>query len=279
MSAGRLSWCAAEVRRNDYDRYLTVLFSPPAGREDLFALYAFNAEIAKTRDVVSEPMLGHIRLQWWRDALDELYAGSVRQHPVLQRLRVAVEQGKLPRAAFDTLIDTRETDLDDKPPADLATLEDYAGGSSGELTALAVRLTGATSDNAIMAGHKAGTAWSLIGLMRTVAFHAQAQRLFLPQDLMREFEIDRSALLDLKPSPNLNRVVRGVVARACSLLDEARALRVDVPRRSRAPLLLARLADQHLAEMARFDFDVFSLPPALPPRPLRLLWSHWQGRY
>ena len=65
----------------DNDRFLTALFAAAAEREALFALYAFNIEIAKTRETVSEPLIGQMRLQWWRDAIDEIFGdGPVRRH-------------------------------------------------------------------------------------------------------------------------------------------------------------------------------------------------------
>ena len=72
MSSTRLSYCADQVRRQDRERYLTALFAPAGRREDLFALYAFNLEVAKTAEVVSEAMVGRIRLQWWREAIEEI---------------------------------------------------------------------------------------------------------------------------------------------------------------------------------------------------------------
>ena len=68
-SEAALSYCGQEVRKYDKDRFLTALFAPADRREALFALYAFNLEIAKTREVVTEPVLGQIRLQWWYDAI------------------------------------------------------------------------------------------------------------------------------------------------------------------------------------------------------------------
>jgi NADH dehydrogenase [ubiquinone] 1 alpha subcomplex assembly factor 6 len=273
------AWCADAVRRHDHDRYLTALFAPADRRPALFALYAFNQEIARTREIVSEPMLGHIRLQWWREAIGELYAGAPREHPVLQALAGPVAAGTLPHDAFAALIDARETDLDDTPPADLAALEAYAAATSGELSALAMRALGFESSAALAAARAVGTAWALIGLMRAVAFHAQARRLFLPEELTRDFNLDTGALMELRPAPNLDRVVRAVVDRAAVLLDEARKARAAVARPARSPLLLATLADRHLATMARADFDVFALPPAAAPRPLRLLWAHLHGHY
>src|SRR5207302_7126999 len=100
---------AALVRRHDRDRYQTALFAPAERREALFALYAFNYEIARVREIVTQPMLGQIRLQWWREVLDAAYAGTTpRRHPVVLPLSEAIRDCDLARQAFDRLIDTRE---------------------------------------------------------------------------------------------------------------------------------------------------------------------------
>ena len=67
------SYCAELVRRLDYDRFLCALFAPAGRRETLFALYALNAELARIRESVTEPLLGAIRLQWWRERIDALF--------------------------------------------------------------------------------------------------------------------------------------------------------------------------------------------------------------
>src|SRR5437660_6126907 len=92
--ADRLSPVAALVRRHDRDRFQTVLFAPAGRREALFALYAFNYEIARVREAVSEPMLGQIRLQWWREAITAIFAGEApRQHEVVLPLSAAIREG------------------------------------------------------------------------------------------------------------------------------------------------------------------------------------------
>ncbi len=83
LSAG-LSPSAAIVRRHDRDRYQTALFAPSDRREALFALYAFNYEVARVRESVTQPMLGRIRLQWWREVVDAAYAGApARRHEIV----------------------------------------------------------------------------------------------------------------------------------------------------------------------------------------------------
>src|SRR5215831_19928675 len=82
--ADRLSSVAALVQRHDRDRYQTVLFAPAAHREALFALYAFNYEIARVRESVTEPILGRMRLQWWRENIAAAFEGNtIRHQPVV----------------------------------------------------------------------------------------------------------------------------------------------------------------------------------------------------
>src|ERR1700726_4811829 len=129
--AGDVSPLLAFVRRHDRDRFQTTLFAPAPQRAALCALYAFNYEIARVREIVTQPMLGQIRLQWWREVLDAAYAGTlIRQHPVAVPLSAVIREFGLSRQPFDRLVDTRERDLDDQPPATLAALEDYAEGTS-----------------------------------------------------------------------------------------------------------------------------------------------------
>lgn len=274
-----LTYCAQEVYRHDHDRYLTALFVPAERREAVFALYAFNVEVARTREAVSEPILGQIRLEWWREAIDGIYQGAVREHPVVEAVSEAVRRYGLDRQRFEVLLAARAADLDETPPADLAALEKYAGATSGALSELVMAVLGFGDGAPQRAAHSVGTAWALIGLMRAVGFHAQAQRLYLPEDLLVDRDVDRRAVLDLKPSPALNQVVREVTNRAVEQLAAARALKDDVPRTARRGLLLAVLADRYLSDLKRAEYDPFALRAAAPARPLRLAWASLRGTY
>ncbi len=166
---------AAEVRRHDRDRFVTALFAPAERREALLALYAFNSEVARTREAISEVLLGEIRLQWWRDALDKLYAGTTLAHPVVEGLGVAVGAHSLSRALFDRLIDARGADLSNGPLASLAEMEDYADGTSATLLTLALETLDARGDGVTHVARHAGVGWGLVGLLRAVPFHARAR--------------------------------------------------------------------------------------------------------
>ena len=135
--------CEETVRSADYDRYVAALFAPANLRPHLFALYAFNYEIAKTAETVSQPIAGQIRLQWWRDAMGELCAGKTRDHPVVRALGEAMREHDLPQVLFDGMIDAREMDLEEMPFPDMANLEAYADATSGNVMRLAARILGA----------------------------------------------------------------------------------------------------------------------------------------
>jgi NADH dehydrogenase [ubiquinone] 1 alpha subcomplex assembly factor 6 len=254
-----LSPLARLVRQHDRDRFLTTLFAPAERRDDLLALYAFNYEIAKTREVVSEPVLGQIRLQWWRESLDAIYAGDpVRPHEVAVPLADAIRGRGLSRAHFDALIAAREFDLGGEAPESLAALESYAADSSARLVWLALEVLSERGEAAIAAGRAVGIAYALAGLLRAVAFHARMKRLYLPRDLgiAAGLHVDRE-VFELRSSPALRRVVAQVAAAAAGHLANARARRGAVPRAALPALLPGVLAGADLARLARAGYDPF----------------------
>ncbi len=156
------SYCRERVRRFDPDRAAVIAFQPAAARPGLYALHAFNLEVAHLRETAGEPALGAMRLQWWRDALDEVASGRERRHAVLQPLAAAIRKHDLPGDCFRRLLDAREMDLDASPPADLSA---YARETGGALAALAGRIVSGRAG-----GEDVGTAWALIGWLRAAAF-------------------------------------------------------------------------------------------------------------
>lgn len=157
--------CAAQVRKHDPDRYFSALFAPVELRGHLFALYAFNHELAHIGESVREPMVGEIRLAWWRETLDSARAGKPRPHDVARALAETFAQVPLPAALFDAMVDARSFDLLD------GTLTDYApylDATSGNVMRLAARVLGSEDRHDDLA-RKAGLAYGLAGLLRNQA--------------------------------------------------------------------------------------------------------------
>jgi NADH dehydrogenase [ubiquinone] 1 alpha subcomplex assembly factor 6 len=262
-----LSPCGETVRRHDPDRFLTSLFAPSERREDLWALYAFHYEIAKTRETVSDPTLGLIRLQWWRESLEGAYKGAPAHHETGQPLADAIARHHLPRPLLERLIDAREADLDDEPPGDLDCLIHYAEATGAPLTQLACHILGGTDPTVQAAARLAGTGVALAGVLRATVFLARGQRSRLPEGLMQRHGATRQALYAFTLEPGLARAVEDVAGAAVQRLDEARNLMAQAPRTigkaSIAAFLPAWLARHDLARLARQGHD-----------PLHAAWLH-----
>jgi phytoene synthase len=155
----------AEIRRADPDRWLASRFvGEPGARAGLIALYAFNHELARAAEVASQPLIGEMRLAWWREAIEEIFEGrAVRSHPTALALKAAVHERHLPRAGLEALVDARLRDLDAWPLKPDEAVH-YIDATSGALMALAARSLSPGVDAHDV--RHAARAWGLSGLSR-----------------------------------------------------------------------------------------------------------------
>ncbi|MBT5456180.1 MAG: squalene/phytoene synthase family protein [Rhodospirillaceae bacterium] len=259
-------YCRSEVRRYDPDRYFSSLFAGEEGSRSLQALYAFNLEIAKTRETVSEVMLGRIRLQWWREAIDGIYEGTPRNHAVVTALAHAVETHGLERSGFERIIDGREFDLEDREPHTTTELVDYAAKTSGALTCLTLACFGATGREIEDFGRDAGIAWALTGLLLSVPFHASQERCFLPRDLMEQHEMMPRALYRGQSIDGLKMIVAEIAETAKEKLTLAREQRGVLPRSAARALSHLSVAAANLHRLEKGGHDIFAFRPLSPLR-------------
>ncbi len=269
------SYCAGEVRRLDRDRFWCALFAPAEARPGLMALYGFNLELARIPETVSEPLLGHMRLQWWRDALDAHYAGKpVPDHQTAVALARTIARHGLDHGAFKRLLDGRAFDLDDRPFADLAAFEAYGEATSVTLAGLTLDILGDVlgqdGEGVRQAARHVAMAWALSGHLRAAGHHALSGRVYLPMDLMAGAGIGADALVAKTPPPagriaRMAQVARPMAERAWDHLHRAREAGRDAPRAALAALLPAALVAADLRRLARLGYDLTS--PKLAANP------------
>lgn len=275
----QLSYCADEVKRRDPDRFLAALFAPAGVREGLFALYAFDLEVGRVAEITSQPMTGLIRLQWWRESLDELRAGTVRRHPVVEALAAAGPA--LDLALLHEVLDGHEAALDPDPPASLDRLDEEARQTGGALVEAALRALGCDAGPAIEAARHAGTAWALVQILRATGPLAARERVRLPGDLLREAGLSGDDVRSGRMTPALRPVVAAVLNRARDHVAQARRLRRTVPPKARAPFLQLRLFGHYARALERLDDDPFRFAEIdRPPlAPLVLAFAAYTGRW
>jgi len=274
-----LSYCAQQVRRHDNDRFLCALFAPAERREALFALYAFNLELASIPEKVSEPLLGRMRLQWWREALADDPNGRAAGHEVHGPLARAVAETGLAEAALRRLIDARESDLEARPIGDRAGFAAYAATTAGTLADMTLDVLGVGDPPAREAARHVGLAWAGLGILRALPFHAARRRLYLPADSMEAAGLAADDVFAGVPSPALRRVVAEMAEWSEGHLRAARTRRDDVAAEALPALLPAALADGHLRRLRRAGFNPFD-PRIARPAPWRVarLWLRARRR-
>ena len=267
---------AKSLRDGDYDRFLTVLFAPPGTREALFALLAFNLEIARVRDAVREPMLGQIRLQWWREALAEAAVGKPRRHDVLE----ALTDAGAPAALLDEMLTARETELEPEPPRTLAEFRAYASGTSGALSEAMAAILGG-DETMRRAARGVGTAFGMIGILRATRFLAQRGRVLLPSHLLDESGTSVAALKEVRADAGLARAAERIADAAREELERARTQRRALPKEVCSAFLLMPLADAYLARLRAAKFDVLNGDLALSPLHKQLVvgWAAVRGKF
>ena len=156
--------CEALVRAADQDRALATVFAPAEHRRALYALYAFNIEIARVRGAVKEPLAGEVRLQWWREVAAGERAEEARGHPVASALVETMRRYDLPLRPFEEMIEGRHRELEGPPLG--AELEDYCRQTSSTVMDLAGRILGGGGRD--FAG-PAGIAYAMARLFRAKA--------------------------------------------------------------------------------------------------------------
>jgi phytoene/squalene synthetase len=251
------TYCATEIKRFDYDRYLVTLFAPSTAREHLFALYAFNHEIAKIREAVSEPMLGEIRLQWWREAIEGIFENKPRNHEVVLALHKAVHAYGLPKNIFDDIINMRTKDIYDEPPKTLDDFEQYLGGTSGNLNILAARILNQNDETVLSMAYDMGQIWGLIGTVRSIRYHMSLNKLSLPQDLMEKHSAMKKDIFQLEQVESRRNLLSELCQTAEYHLDEIAENKSRLNKHVMSIFLLASLGRSYLAMMKKADYNPF----------------------
>lgn len=273
-SASDAAFCAQDVRERDFERYALTLFVAPEHRRALLALYAFNAEVSRVRDMVSQPLPGEIRLQWWADALSGKEHGDVGGNPVAAELLRAIETYDLPRDALGRLIEAHRFDLYDDPIPSLTHLEGYARQTDGAMLALGARMLGADAAQVEPLANEAGIALGLMRAINLLLLHASRRQLYLPADLVERFQVRIEDIFAGRTTPALRELIahlHGVVQAHYAAAISALPL---VPSAVRPAFLQLALLRKQL------DAGVPDEPFLLPERSrLSTLWTMWRAKF
>jgi phytoene synthase len=220
------AYCAEMVREADRDRYLATLFAPAGQRGALHALYAFDAEIRRVRDVAREPLPGEIRLQWWTDVLSGQRREEANANPVAAALMTTIEQHGVAADALLDLIEAHRFDLYDDPMGSIAELESYLQQTSSALLGLAGRILGGAEQDAAAS---AGMADGIVRLLYAFPLHAARHQLYVPREILDRHKVMPLHIFSAKPTPDLAAALGDLRGLARRHLAVARDLIAALP--------------------------------------------------
>jgi 15-cis-phytoene synthase len=266
--------CEQLVRAGDKDRFLATLFAPEKYRRALLALYAFNFEVARAREISREPLPGEVRLQWWADVLSGAGQGDVASNPVAVALREVVVRYRLPPQMLADLIEARRFDLYDEPMPSLAALELYATRTSSAVIDLAARILSDGRPPAIgeLARH-AGIAYAITGLLRAFPIHAARRQLYVPFDVMQRHRAQTEDVFAAKQTLELRAALAEMRLHARKHLIAARALLDAMPAAVAPAVLPVTLVRPMLSRMERRRYRPFRIFEIAQWRRQWILWQ------
>jgi phytoene synthase len=267
-------FCAALVRSHDFARYASTLFVPVAQRRALLAVYAFNVEISRVRDQVSQPLPGEIRLQWWTDMLAGEGHGGIEGNPVAAELKAAIRNYRLPVERLSRLIDEHQFDLYNDPMPTMAALEGYIDDTSSALFSLGAAIAGGQSPEIEHLARHAGQAQGIAQVMAALPLDASRRQLFVPLQLLENSGSGMEEVFASKETPKLRAALDQLIGEAREHLKTALALIKSVPPEVRPVFLPLKLVARDLERMSRADSDPFI--PRVRSR-LRTLWTLWRA--
>jgi phytoene synthase len=268
------AFCAEQVRTHDFERYASTLFVNPDKRRALLALYAFNTEISRVREQVSQPLPGEIRLQWWTDMLAGSGHGGVEGNPVAAELLLAIRRYGLPVEPLSRVVDEHQFDLYNDPMPSMAALESYVHDTSSALFALGARIMEQQSEATDHLARHAGLAQGIARVLATLPLDASRRQLFVPLQLLESHGSGMEEAFAGKETPQLRAALDQLIGEVRGHLETAMKLLASAPPELRPLFLPLALVRRDLKRMSRTDSNLFT--PRVTSR-LRTLWTLWRA--
>jgi len=260
---------SGQTRIVDYDRYLCALFAPSNLQQSIFTIILFNAEIARVWDNVSEPMLGAIRFQWWRESIQNIYSGNVNDHYIIRLLAKVIKRHNLSYCYFERLIYAREQNFMETMPATVVQLEKYAEETSSPILALFVEIAGHASalkrPEVLETIRYYGIAWSLMGLTRSIPFHERRYKMFIPREIFVSLGVPDDQILDSKGTAYFIKAVTQIGDLTNSYV--CRGKNIDIGRKSfmKQGYLLGALTELYYNRLRKCRYDPYNRKMQISP--------------
>ena len=267
------------ARGYEPERYLAATLAPEPLRSALIALAAYAGDLARIPATATQPMLGEIRLQWWRDSLDVIGKGGRIGSPLADALADAIQAHQLPIPMLAAMSEARAFDLYDDPMPDQAALDGYLSKTQAIPFELALRILGIPAGDAGRLSLPAGRLFGLTRLLATLPEHLAAGHLPLPLTRLTQVQIAPDVLLTGATNPAVRVLLAGLTDELAHTFASLRPQLRALSRRQRIALLPLAVVPAYLKAIQRPQRDPLRDIAALAPmtRVWRIARTHAFG--
>jgi len=245
----------------------------------VFAVRAFNVELARIQDIVSDPNIGRMRLQFWRDSLDNIYQGNPPQQPVALELAEATTEHKLTKRWFSRLMDGRDQNLNDRPYETINALEEHGENTVSSVLYLILECLGVKDVQADHTASHLGKAIGVVTLLRATPYHGSKGKVYIPNDIMIKYGVSQEDIIRGRTTQPVKDVTYDLASLAHTHLSTAKSLMSKAPKSALRSFLPMVPCQAYLTKIQQADFNIFH--PTLRERnhllPLHLLKHAWTG--
>jgi len=269
-------YCQQKAAASGSSFYYAFLFLPAERRRAITALYAFCREVDDAVDDAAEMQVAAAKLAWWRSELAGLYAGNP-QHPVTRALAPFKEKFSITAERLNEIIDGMEMDLTQTRYLDWAGLERYCYLVAGVVGVLAAGIFGYRNPRTLDYARELGIAFQLTNVIRDVGEDARKNRIYLPMEDLKRFNVPASDILQSRESDGFKALMVFQAARSRRQYDKAmQALPPEDRRTQRSGLIMAAIYRALLEEIEDDGFRVLVQKTSLTPlRKFYIAWKTW----
>jgi phytoene synthase len=267
-------YCQQKAAASGSSFYYSFLFLPKEKKEAITAVYAFCREVDDVVDECSDQNVARTKLAWWRREISSSFSGQP-QHPVAQALAPVVKNFKLEQQNFQEIIDGMEMDLEHNRYSSFQDLQLYCHRVASVVGQLAAQIFGYQNSNTLNYAHHLGLAFQLTNIIRDVGEDAKRNRIYIPIDELRQFDVPAADILDGKQTDNFAKLMKFQIERAYNFYQQAFSELAATDRHNQRPgLVMAAIYKTLLEEIELANYQVLNQRIALTP--LRKLWIAWR---
>ena len=263
-------YCQDRAAKSGSSFYYSFMFLPPEQRQAITALYAFCREVDDVVDECHDVSLAQIKLEWWRQEVERIFAGTPT-HPVGFALQDVLRRFKLPQEQLLEIIDGMAMDLSQTRYLDFKGLQLYCYRVASVVGLLSAEIFGHEHRQTLKYAHDLGLALQLTNIIRDVGEDARRGRIYLPIEDLQRFGVPAKDILEARYSDAFRELMAFQAERAESYYEQAFAHLPAVDRKAQRPgLVMAAIYRTLLREIAADGFQVLDRRISLTP--VRKVW-------